>query len=715
MKRGHNNKVKINPITLIVSFLFLLSVCLRMAQLSLFNTIDGVNLKKLASSRTTKIDVLYATRGTIFDLHGNVLAQNILSYTVIAYLDPKRSENKSKLFHVADKKMTAEKLSPILNMDKDYIEGLLNRQGVNQVELGPGGRGITELTKEKILKLQLPGIDFIESQKRYYPNGRFSSYTIGYAKNNEKNEINGELGLEGLYNKDLKGIDGYLEFQRDRNGFKIPNTKEVRIDSVNGKDIYLTIDSNIQLFVERALKESYDQYNPEWILMVVADAENGKILASSSYPTFDPNIRDLTNYLDPVVSYAFEPGSTMKTFTYMAAMENDKYNGNDTFLSGTIAVGPDTIKDWNTKGWGTITYDLGYALSSNVAVVNLVQKYINGEILRNYFLKLGFGRQTDVGLPKEVPGKITFRYPVEIATAAFGQGITTTPIQNVQALTSISNNGILLKPYIIDKIVDPNTDEIIFQGSRQELGRVANETTVNKIKNLMYDVVHNDISTSTGFQFKVEGLDIITKTGTSQIADGKGGYLTGNSQVIKSFAGMYPKDDPKIIIYAAAKKPRNGSTQSIAIPVKTVAENISKYLNIIPDDSNKEDIKNYKMPSFINKNLTYVEQNLISNKIPLVVLGNGTRVISQYPSSNVNVSCKDKVFIITNDVNKKMPNIIGWSSREVKTLINILNIDYELDGYGFVTRQSIPKDTLITNDSKLIINLKPKFNLDKDT
>lgn len=711
MKKGQSNKARISPLFLMVSFFLLVAICLRMAQLSLFTTIDGVNLKQLASSRTTKHSVLRANRGTIFDTNGNILAQNILSYTVIAYLDPKRSENFSKPMHVVDKKYTAEKLAPILNMEASYIEGLLNKERITQVELGPGGRGITELTKEKIMSLELPGIDFVESYKRYYPNGRFLSYTLGYAKVNDKSEINGELGLEVGYNDQLKGTDGYLEFQGDRNGYQIPNTKEIRTNPVNGKDIYLTIDNNIQLFVERAIKESFDNYSPEWILMVVADAKTGKILASTSYPSFDPNIKDLTNYLDPVVSYSFEPGSTMKTYTYMAAMESHNYKGSDTFKSGSIVVGEDTINDWNEKGWGTINYDTGFALSSNVGVTNLVQNYIDRDILKNYFVKLGFGKKTNVGLPRELLGKIEFKYPVEVATAGFGQGITTTPMQNIQALTSIGNNGIMLQPYIIDKIIDPSTDEIIFEGAKKELGRVASTSTVNQIKNLMYNVIHNDPSITTGYGYKVSDVELIGKTGTAQIADSKGGYLTGDNQVIRSFAGMFPKDNPEVIIYAAA---RRSSASALTTAVKKVVTDTSRYLNITQENNNNEEIINYELPSFINKELSSTKNTLKEKNIPIVILGNGDRVIDQYPGIGTNVSSKDKVFIIANDPKITMPNIIGWSSKEALTLINLLGIEYELNGYGFVTKQSINTGTLINKKDKLILTLEPRFNIEDE-
>jgi penicillin-binding protein 2B len=134
---------------------------------------------------------------------------------------------------------------------------------------------------------------------------------------------------------------------------------------------------------------------------------------------------------------------------------------------------------------------------------------------------------------------------LEVATAGFGQGITTTPIQNIQALTTIANDGVMLKPYIIDKIVNKDTDEVLYQGTTKEIRKVASTTTVNQIKKLLYDVIHNDPTTTTGSAYKVNGVDLIGKTGTAQIADGKGGYLTGANNVIRSFAGMYPKDDPQ--------------------------------------------------------------------------------------------------------------------------------------------------------------------------
>ncbi|MDD4036214.1 MAG: penicillin-binding protein [Bacilli bacterium] len=711
MKRRQKSVFKINSLVLILSFFLVLIIGVRMVQLSLCTTIDGTNLKKFASSRMDRTIDLPASRGTIYDQNGDVLAQNILSYTVIAYLDPKRSENQTKLKHVEDKVMTAEKLAPIINMDSSKILELLNRD-VKQVELGPGGRGITELTKSEIESLELPGIGFMPTYKRYYPNGKFSSYTIGYAKTNDNGEIIGELGIESFYNEKLKGTDGYLRYQRDRNGYQIPNTKEFRVEPIDGNDIYLTIDRGIQLIVEDAVRINFETYQPTWMLAVVAEAKTGKILAATSYPSFNPNIRDLTNYLDPVVSYAFEPGSTMKTFTYMAAMDSKKYNGSDTFMSGSINIYDDTIRDWKREGWGLITYDRGFALSSNVGVTNLVQKYINKKILKDYFLDLGFGSKTDIELPNEQPGKIDFKYDLEVATAGFGQGITTTPIQHIQALTSIANNGIMLKPYIIDKIVDQNSGEVIYQGTRQELKKVASLSTVNQIKDLLYGVIHDVPTITTGSAYKVNGVDLIGKTGTAQIADGKGGYLSGSGEVIRSFAGMYPKDDPEIIIYVAARKPTYGDSALIIKSVKKIVEDTATYLGIINNNTNSEEIINYNLPSFINKETNVVTQLLKEKSIPNIIIGTGDKIIDQYPKAGTNINTKDKVFLITNNKEIIMPNIIGWSSKEVMTLIKILGINYNIDGYGFVVEQSISPETKINFEEELVVKLKPKFNFE---
>ena len=311
------NSVMINKVIIIsCAFLFVLIIG-KLLYVAVAPKVDGIDLKTFALSRTTAQKKVEAKRGSIFDINGEVLAQDVRSYTVIAYLSESRTNNPDKPRHVVDKEMTAEKLSPILNMSKETILKKLNSKGLYQIELRPGGYNISELKKQEIENLNLPGIDFIKGTKRDYPNGDFASHIIGYARRLDGEEINGELGIEAKYNTELKGVDGKLTYQKDAYGYKIANTPEVLEEAKDGYDIYLTIDSNIQLYLENAM-DKLDALGMEWATITIADATTGAIVASASSPSFNPNTLNITNYNNPLTSYAYEPGSTMKIYSFMA-------------------------------------------------------------------------------------------------------------------------------------------------------------------------------------------------------------------------------------------------------------------------------------------------------------------------------------------------------------------------------------------------------------
>ena len=712
-KRKKNNIKYSKGIILISLFLFGLMI-LRVAQLALSPEVDGVNLKDLASRRTTARETLTAERGSIYTSDGDALAQNVSSYKIIAYLDPKRTTNKKKPQHVVNKEETASKLAPILGMKKEEILKYLNKENVYQTEFGSKGKGLSELTKTKIEELELPGIDFIESYKRYYPKGDFASYTVGYAKDEIDEEtgeetITGEMGIEKYYDKILKGKDGYVEYQKDLQGYRIADTPERRQEASQGKDIYLTIDSQIQFFVEQALNNSDINYDWEWFNITIMDAKTGALLATATTPSFDPNVRDITNYLDPTVSSPYEPGSTMKTFTYMAAMENGVYNGSETYKSGVYTTTDGTeIGDWDRNGWGTITFDKGYAMSSNVGVINLINRHLNSSMLREYYKKLGFGRKTGITLPNEEAGKLDFKYETEIYNAGFGQGITTTPIQNVKAMTALTNDGILLEPYVVKKIVDPDTKEVILKNKRTEIERVASTETVQKMIQLMDDCVNGYGNTGSGF--RIPSGELIGKTGTAQIAaeDG-GGYLTGKEDIISSFAGIYPKSDPKLIIYASVKRPSGGSQKPLSNAIKEIVNNASKYYGNDDTKTPEIEISEYKVPSFLNKNIESVKTSLKASGINYKIIGSGTKVIKQYPEKNDKITNKDTVYLITNDSKLKIPNVVGLSSKVANNLLKQLGVKVKLEGVGYVTSQSISENTEITPGLEITLKLSPKF------
>lgn len=714
MRKKKGNNVKYSKLIIITALFLFVIMGLRLAQLTLSDKIDGINLKQLASKRTTKTDVISAKRGNIYSSNKDVLAQNISSYKLIAYLDSKRTEDKNKPQHVVDKDTTAEKLAPILGMTKDEILEKLNKTGVYQTEFGSKGKGLNEIVKKQIEDLNLPGLDFVESYKRYYPKGDFLSYTLGYAKETEdesgKVQTTGEMGIEKYYDRLLKGKDGSITYQKDLRGYKIADTKEVKKDAVSGKDIYLTIDSNIEFFVEQALHNASESSKFDFFTMVVADAKTGKILASSTSPSFDPNIKNMTSYLDQTISAAYEPGSTMKTFTYMAAMENGVYNGSETYKSGTFVTKDGTeIGDWNRNGWGYISFDRGYALSSNVGIINLIDRHMNSAMLRSYFRKLGFGTKTGITLPNEESGSLNFKYETEVFNAGFGQGITTTPMQNIQALTSLTNDGMLLKPYIVEKIVDPDTKKTIYEGKRKEIERVASTTTVEKIKQLMNETVNG--SGNTGAGYHMDGYDLIGKTGTAQIASTTGaGYLTGKDDIISSFTGIYPGNDPEVIIYASVKRPEGGSQKVIWNAVKDVVVNISKYYGHDTDTEEKEVVTKYKLANLSNKSVDDAKLTLTSNNITnQIVIGNGNKVVKQYPAKNSEITSLDKVYLITNDTNLLVPNMVGSSGKIAKGVLELLGLKVNIEGKGYVTSQSIPENTTITSNLEINLTLNPRF------
>lgn len=689
------------PRKIFLVFLFLIFVLFgRYCYLAISPTINGRNMKTFAANRNTISKVLTANRGTIYDMSGNVLAHNVTSYTLIAYLDAGRSKGKN-INHVKDIDMTAKALASVLEADENKIRDVLQKGKNNnkyQVEFGNIGKNITEMKKSEIEKLNLPGIDFEENYKRYYPNGNFASYILGYAKTNEEvdkngktvSSIDGELGIEAKFNDELKGTDGYLMYQQDRFGYKIPDTKEKRIKALDGKNIYLTIDSTVQRFTETEIQNISSEYNPEWSFIAVMDAKTGDILASSSSPSFNPNLRDITSYENPLVSNAFEPGSTMKIYTYMCAIDKGTYNGDETFKSGSIEVADAVIKDWNNTGWGTISYDKGFEYSSNVGVSSMINHFIDKDEMKNCFKKYGFGKSSGIDLSREQTGNLGFKYPVEVANAAFGQGINTTPIQHLKALSMIANDGQELTPHVVSKIVDPNTGKTVYKRKVEKSAQLVKKSTVSKIKELMNNVVNNTDGATTGKAYHIDGFDVIGKTGTSQIYNAKtGGYLHGSNDYIYSFAGMYPKDNPEVIIYAAVKKPNVGSSRVLSDSINSLMKNIAKYKNMFDTQKNSSSVTSLKLDSYINKETSAIKSMLETNNIKTVVIGNGNKIINQYPNKGDKVLSYDKVFLFTNSFEGKMPNLIGYTRSEAIYIMQTLGYKYEIEGYGNVVEQSI--------------------------
>ena len=720
MKKGivNNDRFKVSKIVIIVTFFLFLILIFRLCYLCLVDyKVGDSTIAAFIKNRNTKEEVVMPKRGTIYDVNGNVLANDVVSYTLIAYLSNERVDAKGNKNYVEDIDDTSTKLAEALGVTKEEIKNILTNGKENnkyQVEFGTIGKGLSELAKESIDKLNLQGIDFIKDIKRYYPNGDFASYILGYTVQKEDEDKNkwivGELGLEEYYNKELTGKSGYIAYERDKYGYKIANGREYVKPADNGNDIYLTIDNNIQLFIETAVKNTQSNSEAEWVVMAAMDAKTGKILGYASTPSFDPNLRNMTSYIDPIATLTYEPGSTMKIFSYMCAVDSGKYDGNTTYTSGSKTYKSEvdgketTISDWKKEGWGNITYDQGFALSSNIAVANIVESVITKEELKSCYAKYGFGVKTGFTMNREEAGSIDYKYQIEAATAGYGQGITTTPLQHLQALTIISNNGTMLKPYIIDKIVDTDTGKTLYTGKTRMTTNVVSSDTTIKMKELMSSVINGDNTNSTGYSYYMDGYSLIGKTGTAQIYDYKNGrYMTGSNENIYSFSGMFPEDNPEIILYAAVKIPKD-TNNYVAPMIKEVEKNITKYLNI---EKTNDDKSSYTLESFYNKDVNYVKSYLESKNIKVLVLGEGNKVSYVYPNTNSVIYEDDLVILKTNKMNNIMIDLTGYSYKEANAILKLFGINYVLEGTGYVYEQSILPGEEVTDT--VTIKLKDKY------
>lgn len=692
------SRVRVNNLLILVFFCCFLLAIGKLIFVAVSPNIDGEDLTAFANKRDTKKRVISATRGNIYDINGETIASNANSYTLIAYLSEKRTTNMDNPQHVIDKENTAKSLAEALEMDYDYVLGRLNVKGAYQVEFGTKGKNLSENQKVKIESLGLPGIGFIAGGKRYYKNNKMASYIVGYAKTSEDGEINGEIGIERQYNSILKGEDGYSEYQVDGAGYQMGEPL-VNKDPVSGSDIYLTIDTGIQLILEDALHTLEKNNTFDWFTMTVIDANTGAIVASTSSPSFNPNdVSTIKSYVNPLIGYTYEPGSTMKIYSWLAAMENGIYDGTEEYQSGTTKVDNYTIKDFNNVGWGMISYDKGFAYSSNVAATNLALELGNVK-LKEFYESLGFGSKTGIELPNEEHGILKMTYKSELATASFGQGITTTPIQNLQALTIFTNDGEMLKPYIVDKIVDQE-GKVTYQGGRTSLGQKASSENVKKMRELMYDVVYSGVSN----YYQPNNVTLAGKTGTAEFTGQNGRYLSGSLNRIRSFAGFFPYENPKYIFYVSVKK-LDGENKALANAVVKAVESIANYSNITNTTSEIDQDSLISLKNYISQNVKETKENLENEKLKVYVIGDGKTIINQYPLKGSEVIKGSKVFLLTENEEYIMPDVTGWSSSEVMSFCNLIGLKYKLNGFGTVKDYNIEKDSIIDLSKILEINL----------
>lgn len=701
---------------MVVFLIFFLIISGRFIYIQVTGEVNDVSLEAWAKEKRETSVVLPAERGKIYDRNGMTLAYNRPTYRIYAIVDPEYSKSQKEPLHVVDPEETAEKLAPLLGIDeKEILERLQEgiEEGKFQVEFGKEGKNLSQQVMEEINELQLPGINFMEDSIRYYPNGMFASHIIGFASPDEDTGIvSGVTGLEKEKNKLLSGTDGFIRYHRDKYNKKLLESNEVVQHPEDGHDIYLTIDQKIQTILEDVLSQVDEKYNPSRITAVVMHAKTGEILAMGSRPSFNPNHPEqVENWYNDVISIPVEPGSTAKIFTWAAAIEEGVYNGNELFQSGKYVVNEkiEPINDHNQgRGWGKISFDEGFRRSSNVAASKLVWEKLGTDTFLEYLQKFHLDEPTNIDLPNEVPGQILYNWPSEKLRTAFGQGSTITPIQQIKGVSAIANEGKMLKPFVVKKVVDPNSGEVVSENSPEVVGEPISKETAQQMIELLDDVVTE--KDGTGRKYQLDDYSVVGKTGTAQIPNPNGsGYLTGRENNIFSFLGMAPKEDPQIIMHVSVKQPSLSQTETGSDPVafifNHVMENALHYLNIEPDkEDEQEEIDVVEIPQITNKKVTTVQKDLEKLGFEVSVVGEGEQVAAANVEAGEKLLPRQRIILITDK--PTIPNMTGWSLKDVSTLANLLNIEIEISGQGFVVDQSVESGTKIKDDLKVEVKLE---------
>ncbi len=600
--------------------------------------IEYDKLNTLANDLWSRNLTVQADRGKIYDRNGKVIVDNLT--TVGLYLVPAQITNKEKV---------SKDLSKILNVSYDEMYKHVNKKtSVERVH--PEGRNLTYEIAEQIEKLNYDGVYLLKESKRNYLYDGLLSHVIGFTGIDNQ----GLSGLELKYDKILTGKNGSIKYYSDGKGKRL-ELEEIYDSPTSGKDLYLTIDLDVQLSLENALNNAYTKYNAEGAIGIVMKAKTGEILAMSSLPSFDPE--HYQNYNQEIINRNlaiwsnFEPGSTFKIVTLAAAINEGVVNVfEDTYNdTGSIKVEGATLHCWRLKGHGLQTYVQVAENSCNPGFVTLGMK-LGKEKLFKYITELGFGKKTGIDLNGEATG-ILFNMdkigPVELATTAFGQGISVTAIQQVTAVSAIVNGGNLYTPYIVSQVGEEKNSP------KLKKSNIITKETTDLVRYTLESVVAN----GSGRSAYIENYRVGGKTGTAQKVGDDGHYMSGN--YVLSFIGFMPANDPEYVIYVALDHP-TGVTQyggvASAPIAKQVLEDIISIYDLKEDKTGLpkvyrwDDTFYYTIPNIIGKTKKEAKSliNTMYAGINIEFVGDGDKVIDSVPKSGDRVKQNSTIKIMLN-------------------------------------------------------------------
>jgi len=721
---------------LVIGMIFTFCFTGLIARMYWVQVVQASSLQQKAINMWQDNEVLPASRGIIMDRNGIALAENGNAYTIA--VSPKiiaanqqeleDNEARQKKLGIATLSVAPDELAhtiahgvaAILSVTsgddpavlENKIFALTEKKKSDgsdlavEVEIRNEGLNVDSNTKAQIdhlienisEKYHLTdniGLNSEQSSIRYYPFNSLAAQVLGFI-NRDGQPIG---GLESTLNSLLTGKPGMLNVEKDTQGVELANSKRTYVPVVNGDNVQLTIDRNIQYYAESAVEATMAQYHPKNMTAIVVNPQTMEVLAMASAPTFDPNkywqADSQDSFTNRAISDQHEPGSTFKIVTLAGTVAENLFDPNEIYQSGSVNITGVTLNDYNNGlGWGKISFLDGLLHSSNVAFVKLGQK-LGPENLRHFINDFGFGQKTGIDLPNEASGIIGMKYPVEYATATYGQGeVVVTAIQLVAAYAAIANGGKLMQPHVIKKITNPNTGGVI-QSVVPKVVRQVVTPAVAKQTSLYLEQVVSNQEIGTGKKAYENGYRIAGKTGTGSIlnTDGKG---YSDTEYLISFIGYAPVENPQVLVAVIIDQPdlngdfRNGSN-AWAPAFNAIMSQSLRYLGIpangaADDVAANNDVKT--IPDLSGQTINSAQASLDQIGLPQQSFGDGNQVISQFPPAGTEISMTRAVYLKTSNKVTDLPDLSGKSLRDTMEICTLLNLKCKASGDGYVTSQT---------------------------
>ncbi len=669
--------------------------------------VRGTELSEKAMQNRMRDVPVESKRGIIYDRNGQELAISISSDSVYAI--------PAEVLASGQEEIIAQKLAEVLDMDQAaLLERISKRSSFEWVK-----RQIEPDKSAIIRDMDLPGIDMTEESRRYYPKGTLASHVLGIAGMDN-------AGLEGIdyyYNDLVGGTPGRIVIEHDAANRPIPEATHKYIAPVDGANLILTIDETIQYITERELDKVFKERQAKAATAIVMDPATGEILALANRPTFDPN--KYGDYPDKnrrnwSINDAYEPGSTMKITTAAMALEEKIVDENTRFYCpGYIKVGKETIGCPNRRAHGDQTFS---EIVENSCNVGFVQVGLELGLTRyfNYVEKFGFGKVTGIDLPGEAAGILVNKAnakQIDLGTMSMGQANAVTPIQLLNAVAAVANNGQRMQPHLVKQVLS-NEGEIIRENQPIMVQQVVSENTADRL----CLILEGEVVNGTGKNAYLEGYRCAGKTGTAQKIAPTGGYMT--NEYVASFIGFAPANKPRLVCLVAVDAPQGYPYYGGWVAAPAFREIIRDSLRYLEEpmyesksnDSPKAAEKREQViaPDVVNLTLAEAISTIKYRGLETKVAGTGNIVWQQTPMAGSKINKGSQVIIKMSPFDEEnntgevtVPDLQGKSMKEVASILAGLGLHLIPEGYGLAYEQIPEAGKVITAGSSLKVKFQP--------